>query len=58
MSPSRLSFSPPSPGVNTYLFAQRYEAAPRLATTVVFLSHVFSVAMLTALLYLFGEVGW
>ena len=45
-------------GVNTYLFAQRYEAAPRLATTVVFLSHVFSVITLTALLFLFARIGW
>ncbi len=45
-------------GVNTYLFAQRYAAAPRLATTVVFLSHVCSVVTLTVLLYLFARVGW
>ena len=45
-------------GVNTYLFAQRYEAAPRLATTAVFLSHVVSVLTLTALLLMFAHIGW
>ena len=40
-------------GVNVYLFAQRYESAQALATSSVFLSTVFSLLTLPALLYLF-----
>ncbi len=40
-------------GVNVYLFAQRYDAAIRLATTHVFVSSVASVVTLSFLLALF-----
>ena len=40
-------------GVNVYLFAQRYDAAIRLATTHVFVSSVASVVTLSVLLTIF-----
>jgi len=45
-------------GVNTYLFAQRYQAAPGLASTTVFLSHLVSLVSLTVLIYFFRLSGW
>ncbi len=45
-------------GVNIYLFAQRYQAAQALATTTVFLSNVMGIATLTALVFIFEQIGW
>jgi predicted permease len=40
-------------GINVYLFGARYDAAPGVAARTVFLSTVFSVGTISALLYLF-----
>lgn len=45
-------------GVNIYLFAQRYQAAQAMATTTVFMSSLAGIATLTALLFLFENIGW
>ena len=41
-------------GINVYLFGTRYDAAPGVAARTVFLSTIFSVGTLSALLFWFG----
>ena len=43
-------------GINVYLFGARYDAAPGVAARTVFLSTIFSLGTLSALLYWFQ--GW
>ena len=40
-------------GINVYLFGARYDAAKGVAARTVFLSTVFSVATISAVLYFF-----
>jgi predicted permease len=40
-------------GINVYLFGARYDAAPGVAARTVFLTNLFSLVTLTAVLYLF-----
>ncbi|MEX2473141.1 MAG: hypothetical protein WEA34_13220 [Gemmatimonadota bacterium] len=42
------------PAVNTYLFAERYQAAPRVAVRTVLWTSVFAVLTVSALLILLG----